>query len=360
MDSHCVENQTVNISDEDQCFSIPISSCGLLESGRKSLAIGHYESKAALDITRGLEIWAYVEFLQIDLNQTQTDNDEFPYWLEFIGGYGVGKFENSNQPCISQFTRNLLVQNLYPLLPDGHKIRIEVVFPQGKKLGLRTSNKAFGVVDGLALIGTQAEVQISASPDQLQNAINGLRVICSDSSFDGFLTFVIGQNGLDLAERFGLPARSIVKTGNWLGPLVIAAAEEGVKNLLLFGYHGKLIKLAGGIFHTHHHLADGRIEVLTSLAINEQIPLYLVKKINQASSVEDALSLLEHNDSKSVFRLWSRVAMEIENRTQQYITRYMTSSMSVGAILFDRSRKIRWTGPAGNQHLSSLGLKLKT
>ena len=47
--------------------------------------------------------------------------------------------------------------------------------------------------------------------------------------------------------------------------MLVAAAEQGVRRLLLFGYQGKLIKLAGGIFHTHHHLADGRREVLTAL-----------------------------------------------------------------------------------------------
>jgi len=30
----------------------------------------------------------------------------------------------------------------------------------------------------------------------------------------------------------------------------VEAGIQGVKAILLFGYHGKLIKLAGGIFHT--------------------------------------------------------------------------------------------------------------
>ena len=42
--------------------------------------------------------------------------------------------------------------------------------------------------------------------------------------------------------------------------------------MILFGYHGKLIKLAGGIFHTHNHLADARIEILVCLAVKEKVP----------------------------------------------------------------------------------------
>jgi len=63
---------------------------------------------------------------------------------------------------------------------------------------------------------------------------------------------------LGLAQKLGINTNQLLKTANWLGPLLVEAGIQGVKAILLFGYHGKLIKLAGGIFHTHHHLADGR------------------------------------------------------------------------------------------------------
>jgi len=37
----------------------------------------------------------------------------------------------------------------------------------------------------------------------------------------------------------------LLKTANWLGPLLVEAGRQGVKAILLFGYHGKLMKLAG-------------------------------------------------------------------------------------------------------------------
>ena len=63
----------------------------------------------------------------------------------------------------------------------------------------------------------------------------------------GDLVLVLGENGLDLAPQQGLPRRCCW-AGNWIGPLLVAAAELGVKRLLLFGYQGKLIKLAGASF----------------------------------------------------------------------------------------------------------------
>ena len=77
---------------------------------------------------------------------------------------------------------------------------------------------------------------------------------------------------MHLAKSYNLKF-PIFKVGNWIGPLLVYAALENVETVILFGYHGKLIKLAGGIFHTHNHLADGRIEILVYLAVLENIPL---------------------------------------------------------------------------------------
>ena len=211
----------------------------------------------------------------------------------------------------------------------------------------------------MSLIGTQAEVQISASPDQLKNCKEILQNKCSKSTFDGCMTFVLGANGMDLALKSGFPVNQIIKTGNWLGPLLVAAAENGVKKLLLFGYHGKLVKLSGGVFHTHHHLADGRLEILTSLAFKEGISFDLIELISKASSVENALLTLEVSNPKAVDLIWGRMANEIEIKSHSYVNRYLSSSMEIGSVLFDRKRQIRWAGFNGLKQINSLGLILR-
>ena len=353
------DTEIINLPNKEESIRVPISSSALLENGQKSLAVSHCQSGLSLDVTRGLEIWAYIQLTKSTSHSGKIVENGFPDWLDFHAGYGVGKFESSGQPCISQFARDLLCINLYPLLPKDCSIKLEIVLPEGKARALKTSNKAFGVVDGLSLIGTQAEVQISASPEQLKNCIEILQQKCSESTFDGWLTFVIGENGMDLALRFGLPAKQIIKTGNWLGPLLVAAAENGVKKLLLFGYHGKLIKLSGGIFHTHHHLADGRLEILTSLAVREGISFDLIQLISKATSVENALLALESKKKEDVALIWGRMAKEIEIQSLSYVNRYLSSSMEIGSVLFDRQRQIRWAGFKGLKQINSLGLILK-
>ena len=354
------EIERIDLPNNEESITVPISSSALLDNGEKSLAVTHCNSGLSLDITRGLEIWAYVQFTKSTRHSGEILENGFPDWLDFYAGFGVGKFENSGQPCISKFARDLLLINLYPLLPKGYSIRVEIILPEGKERALKTSNKAFGIVDGLSLIGTQAEVQISASPEQLKNCKEILQQKCSEPTFEGFLTFVIGENGMDLALQYGLQAKQIVKTGNWIGPLLVAAAENGVKKLLLFGYHGKLIKLSGGIFHTHHHLADGRIEILTSLAVREGLPFDLIELISKSTSVENALLALEAQNFDDIALIWGRMANEIEIKSRGYVNRYLSSSIEIGSVLFDRKRQIRWAGLNGLKQINSLGLILKS
>ena len=352
------ETERIDLPNQEESITVPICSSALLDNGKRSLAVSHCQSGLPLDITTGVEIWAFIQLSKKSFKSRRVVENGFPDWLDFHAGYGVGKFESSGLPCISNFARDLLCINLRPLLPKGSSIKVEIVLPQGKVRASKTSNEAFGVVDGLSLIGTQAEAQISASPDQLKSCREILHQKCSQSTFDGFLTFVIGENGMDLALKFGLPANQIIKTGNWVGPLLVDAAKNGVNKLLLFGYHGKLVKLSGGVFHTHHHLADGRLEILTSLAVREAISFDLIQLISKSTSVENALLTLEVGNPEAVALVWGRMAKEIEIKSRSYVNRYVSSSIEIGSVLFDRKRQIRWAGLDGLKQINSVGLSL--
>ena len=282
-----------------------------------------------------------------------TDNDQHP-WLQLEAGEGVGVIASSGQLCISAYARALLHTNLRPLVPAGRRLQLRVVLPSGRQLAERTSNAAFGVVEGLALIGTQAASQASADPAQLQRTLDSLAARLAAPDFGGELILVLGENGLDLAPRLGLPAELLLKVGNWLGPVLVAAGQGGVKRLLLFGYQGKLIKLAGGIFHTHHHLADGRAEILTALAALEGLGGPALEALHGAASVETALAELQASHPELANRLRARLAATVERRTAQYLARHDAAGMEVGAVLFDRGRQVCAVGPIGAHWLGEL------
>ena len=348
--------QKLNLLDGKGLSEIPVLSAGLFNEGNQAFGVSYCQSGAALDLTRGLEIWTLVQWISIEPNLSNAFEEISDDWLKIVPGVGVGVFEDGGEACLSCFAKDLLKSNLRSLVPAGSSVRLEIILPRGRELAAKTSNAAFGVIDGLALIGTQAEVQDSATPAQLQNSLQKLRQITSKNDFEGKLIFVIGENGLQLANSLGLSSDCVLKVGNWLGPTLVAAAEEKVQELLLFAYHGKLVKLAGGVFHTHHHLADARLEILTSLAVKEELPFPLIKLISASASIEDAFLKLKTEAPELASTLWNRVALEIEVKSLDYLNRYGSWSIQVGSALFDRKRCLRWAGPNGMKQLSSFGV----
>ena len=334
--------QTLERPDAAEPLSVAVQSAARL-SGEQALAISRCDPGPGLDLTRDLEVWVRVAWTSPPADRSSTDR------LQLRAGEGLGTLGAGGALCLSAFARQLLERNLLPLLPPGRALLVEPVFPRGRLLAERTSNAAFGVVDGLALIGTQAEVQRSADPQQLEQVLAALRRLIAEPGFDGSLVLVIGENGLDLARQQGLGP--LLKVGNWVGPVLVAAAEAGVRDLLVFGYHGKLIKLAGGIFHTHHHLADGRLEVLTALALDQGLSLAQLQQIRAAVSVDQAFQTLAPADSD---RLGAAVAAAVEQRSKAYIRRYGDWPLQIGAALFDRGRLIRWRGPVAVERFFTL------
>ena len=306
-----------------------------------------------LDLTRGLLVWALSRWEQAGPQEEEGDGEA---WLRLEAGAGVGVHVASGEICLSAYARALLAANLRPLVPEGQRLRLRLVLPEGRRLAERTSNAAFGVVEGLALIGTRAEAQASADPQQLDRTLQTLAARLQAPRFSGDLILVIGENGLDLAPRLGLPADLLLKVGNWLGPVLVAAGQGGVRRLLLFGYQGKLIKLAGGIFHTHHHLADGRAEVLTALAALEGLTGPPLEALHGAPTVEAALTQLQAVDPELARRLRQRLAANVERRAAEYLARHGAAGPVVGAALFDRGRRLCALGPLGEGLLGALGV----
>ena len=328
--------------------TVPVRAVAGLADQMQVLAMAVCDPGPGLDLTRGLEVWVRVGW-----------SARAEPWLDLVAGEGVGRSSETGRICLSAFARQLLELNLRSFVPADRGLLVEVVLPRGRELGQRTSNEAFGVVEGLALIGTQAEVQVSASPDQLRSCLDQLKALTSRSDFGGRITLVIGENGRDLASQLGLDdVCPLLKTGNWIGPMLVAAAEAGVEQLLLFGYQGKLLKLAGGIFHTHHHLADGRLEVLTALAVDLGLPLEQLRILRAAASVEEALAALQQTMSADAERLRAAMANGVEERALAYLRRYGDWPMEVGAVLFDRSRQSRWAGARAEALLATWQLSL--
>ena len=309
-----------------------------------ALAMGRCQPGDHLDLTRDLPIWVLAERLPRGLGQPV---------LQLLPGAGVGVNAESGGICASNFALELLHQNLEPLAPPQAAVRLRLVFPTGARLAERTSNRAFGVVDGLALLGMDPWVQPSAAPDQLAAARQRLARVVEARPHDP-VVLVLGANGWDLARRHGLPEAALVKVGNWIGPLLVAAAAQRCCRVLLWGYHGKVLKLAGGIFHTHHHVADGRAAVLTAFAALEGLTGVALEQLHRAATVEVALNQLRHSNPALSSRLEARLLAEVEQQARAYVARHGEHAPEVGVVVFDGQRQVRGAGPHGQRLLNAL------
>jgi len=337
--------EILKIPNEKKEVKLKIHSVGLLKGDSHALGISFANSGLDLDITQNLEIWTIVSLEKISFNNTSLTNP-----INIIAGSGVGIYENTSAICISDFAKEVLYENLLDIIPKGFNLNLEIVFPNGEFLAERTSNKSFGIVDGLSIIGTSAETYSSASPDQLEEAKTNLAKLVQND-FKGEVVFVIGENGLNLAKTFNINL-PVIKIGNWIGPFLVEAAIKKVKTVILFGYLGKLIKLAGGIFHTHNHLSDARIEILVYLAVQEKLPPEIIVKLSQLDNLENALQFLERFNKSLADKLFKNLSNTIEKRSFTYVNRYVKTDMEIASIIFDRKRKIRWAGINGNNYIS--------
>ncbi|MCS5881636.1 cobalt-precorrin-5B (C(1))-methyltransferase [Klebsiella variicola subsp. variicola] len=61
-------------------------------------------------------------------------------------------------------------------------------------------------------------------------------------------------------EQMGIDPQIVVTMSNFVGYMIEEAVRLGFRQIVLIGHPGKLIKIAAGIFHTHSHIADARME----------------------------------------------------------------------------------------------------
>ena len=335
----------VQLPRETTPHRLPVDQAAPL-GNHTALAMGRCQPGDHLDLTRDLPIWVLAERVPREPGRPP---------LELLPGAGIGVHAESGRICASNFALALLHRNLEPLLPPETAVRLTLVFPTGARLAERTSNRAFGVVDGLALLGMNPWVQPSAAPDQLAAARQRLARVVEARPHNP-VVLVLGANGQDLARRHGLPEAALVKVGNWIGPLLVEAGERRCRQVLLWGYHGKLLKLAGGIFHTHHHVADGRAAVLTAFAALEGVTGAELEQLHGAATVEAALNHLRDSDPGLSSRLETRLLAEVERQAQAYVARHGEHVLDVGVVVFDGRRQVRGAGPHGRRLLNTLGL----
>ena len=351
-----LESVSVNLLEPQITAEIPIEQASVLKTGT-ALGVTRSDPGDNLDLTRNTPVWAMVELGRGCDGESvrEGENGGESEQIVILGGEGIGRHTVGGGAAIYDYAMRLLRSNLSRELAPSEKITVTLILPSGRQLATRTSNEAFGVVEGLSLLGTTGISQPLSAPGQLEVYREQLQ---EKAQLFDCLVFCIGENGLDLARQLGINPSRLVKTANWLGPLLVEAGYQGVQSILLFGYHGKLMKLAAGIFHTHHHLADGRREILTAYCAKARMPADACSAIFAAATAEDALGQLRALDAQTrsnwVDRIYGDIARQIDLRSSDCIFTHTNLRIPVGSVMFGRDRKIIVKSDIGDTFLTQI------
>ncbi len=310
---------TLDLLDDSGTADIPIQQVAQLQPD-VALGITVSDPGDNLDLTRNTPIWARVEL--------QARGDQV---LVLEAGEGLGR-SHFGEPAIYHYAKRLFAANLEPWLDAEQALKITIILPEGRALAERTSNAAFGIVEGLSLLGTSG---ISKPLSAEEHFVEYQMALREKAGLYPNLTFCIGSNGLRVADRLGLDPNTIVQTGNWIGALLVEAGLQGVTAVHLLGYQGKLVKLAGGIFNTSSHLADAKLEIISAAVIQSGGSLEVADRVLHCNTADNAHKyLVSVGFDHPVF---DRLSQLIATKAMRYVKKYADREIAVTVTLFDRS-----------------------
>ena len=137
-------------------------------------------------------------------------------------------------------------------------------------------------------------------------------------------------------EQMGIDTNVVVTMSNFVGYMIEEAVRLGFRQVVLVGHPGKLIKIAAGIFHTHSHIADARMETLVAHLALLGAPRELLTLVSDCDTTEAAM---EHIDAFGFQHLYNHLAERICQRVMQML-RFTKTPPTCDAIMFSFDNQV--------------------
>lgn len=256
--------------------------------------------------------------------------------LELVGGLGIGKVTRAGLPvAVGEAAINpgpckqieTAVQSVVDKLDrsgaggsmKGKGLRITLSIPQGEQVASRTYNPRLGIVGGLSVLGTTGLVSPMSEEAWQQSLYAELKVVQATGARS--VVFAFGQYGLNyLQAQGGHDPRTVVIISNFVGFMLEKAVDLEFAEVLLVGHIGKMIKVSAGIFQTHSHVADARLETLTALAGLAGADRAILGQLFECPTTEAAVQCLRNNHLETVFQM---AADQAARKASQHVHRQL-------------------------------------
>ena len=301
---------------DDTILTIPVKAVRRTEEGICAEIIK--DAGDDPDITNGVSVFTTVRHLPQGSG------------IVFRAGEGIGTVTKPGlsvpvgEPSINPGPRKLTQNVVEEVLGVGADLEVTVSIPAGKELCKQTLNPVLGVVGGISVVGTTGVLR-PMSEEGFKNSLVPQIDVALAAGLDTQV-FVPGKIGETLAVKHGIPKEAIVQTSNFIGFMLEAAAERGVKRVLLFGHIGKLAKVAAGVFYTHNRIGDARLEAIGAYAAAAGMPAEGIQRILNATTTEDALTVLEEYK-------YMHVCNTLAERASARAERFVFNKLTVGTVL---------------------------
>ena len=253
------------------------------------------------------------------------------------GGEGIGliKRPGLDQPvgaaAINSVPRQMIRSALEAVSAElGYEggLHVLITVPDGKEIARKTFNPMLGIEGGISILGTSGIVEPMSERAIIETIALEVRQLAADGGRR--LIFCPGNYGLDYLAETMPEFKEIprVKCSNYIGDALDIAAMEGMKEILLIGHAGKLIKLAGGIMNTHSRAADCRKELICAHAAVCGAGRDICRNLMDQVTVDGCIPILD------AAGLREAVMKSLLNEIQLVLNRRNAGAGRVGAVLF--------------------------
>lgn len=212
---------------------------------------------------------------------------------------------------------------------------VEIFAPEGEERAQKTYNSRLGILGGISIIGTTGIVT-PMSEESWKRSLS-LELEIKRAAGLERVVLVPGNHGERFVrEQMGIDSQVVVTMSNFVGYMIEEAVRLGFRQIVLIGHPGKLIKVAAGIFHTHSHIADARMETLVAHLALLGAPLALLQLVSECDTTEAAM---EHIDAYGFQPIYNHLAERICLRVMQML-RFTKTPPVCDAIMFSFDNKV--------------------
>lgn len=262
-------------------------------------------------------------------------SESYPY-LTLDGGIGIGRVTKEGleqavgQAAINRVPRQMIFDAVADVCEKANvcePLHITVWMPEGETLAKRTFNPKLGIEGGLSVLGTSGILEPmseQAIVATIETEIRQLHAVGEEK-----ILVTPGNYGQAYASEYlGLDLAKSVKSSNYIGDTIDLAISYGMKDFLLVGNIGKLVKLAAGIFNTHSKIADGRGEIFAVHAAMAGAGANVVQEIYNCINTDRMLDVLEREGLREV------VMQSILAAIEKHVAGRVGDTMRFGVIVF--------------------------